>query len=109
MTVRRSRKAATPPDTAEIHSKEFAKAIEDLLETLEMATPEEKQKLVQDNLAEVLIPQQEEPLLVSNPEGLLTSLGYLFCLVTPRGVPRKETDVLSFPDEHRPAVRLSGV
>ena len=61
-------------------------AIEDLLGTLELATPEEKKKLMQANVAEVQIPQQEEPLLVSNPEGLLTSLGCFFRLVTPRGV-----------------------
>ena len=81
-------------------------AIEDLLGTLELATPEEKKKLMQANVAEVQIPQQEEPLLVSNPEGLLTSLGCFFRLVTPRGVARKETAILPFPDQHRPVVRL---
>jgi len=106
---RRSRKAAMPPEIAEIDAKKVEMAIVDLLETLELATPEEKKKLMQANVAEVRIPQQEEPLLVSNPEGLLTSLGCFFRLVTPRGVPRKETDVLPFPDEHRPAVRLAGV
>ena len=46
---------------------------------------------MQENVAEVLIPKEEELLLVSNPEGLLTSLGCFFRLVTPRGVEHKTT------------------
>lgn len=80
---RRSRKAAMPSEIAEIGSKDVAKAIEDLLGTLVLATPEEKKKLMQANVVEGLIPHQEEPLLVSNPEGLLTSLRCFFSLVTP--------------------------
>ena len=82
----RCRKATLPPEIAEIDFQDVAKTVENLLKTLETATPEEKKKLMQENVAEVLIPKEEEPLLVSNPEGLLTSLGYFFCLVTPRGV-----------------------
>tara|TARA_Y100000588_G_C13774818_1_gene719775 strand:+ start:372 stop:545 length:174 start_codon:yes stop_codon:yes gene_type:complete len=46
---------------------------------------------MQENVAEVLIPKEEELLLVSNPEGLLTSLGCFFRLVTPRGFEDKTT------------------
>ena len=71
VTERRSRKAAMPSEIAEIDSKDVAKAIEDLLGTLETATPEEKKKLMQANVAEVRIPSRRSPCWYPTQRGFL--------------------------------------
>jgi hypothetical protein len=83
-----------PLELEEIDLEEAAKTIENLAETLEEATPEEKKALMQENVAEIRIPKKEEPLLVSNPEGLLRPAGCFFCLVTPRGTAMEATTLM---------------
>jgi len=75
MTERRQKAATASVELEDIDLEEAKAAIENLTEVLEDATPEEKKALMRENVAEILIPKNEEPLLVSNPEGLLTSLG----------------------------------
>jgi len=71
----REKKALTPADLGDIDIEEVKAAIASLSEVLEDATPEEKKALMRDNVTEIQIDKEREPLLISNPEGLLTSLG----------------------------------
>ena len=87
LEIERLEKAATASvELEDIDLEEARAAIENLAEILEDATPEEKKALMRENVTEIQIPKNEEPLLVSDPEGLLTSLGCFFRMVTPRGV-----------------------
>ena len=83
---RREKAATVSVELEDIGPEEARAAIENLAEVLEDATPEEKKALMRENVTEIRIPKNEEPLLVSDPEGLLTSLGCFFRMVTPRGV-----------------------
>ncbi len=85
-TERRQKAATASVELEDIDLEEAKVAIENLTEVLEDATPEEKKALMRENVAEIRIPKNKEPLLVSNPEGLLSSLGCFFRMVTPRGV-----------------------
>jgi hypothetical protein len=76
-----------------------------LLSGPKFATPIEQKDLLKEHVTEIRVARNGPALLEANPAGLLRCIE----MVTPRGVPRKETDVLPFPDEHRPAVRLAGV
>ena len=53
---------------------------------------------MRENVSEIRIPERGKPLLVSNPEGLLTSVSSLFHLVTPRGVAKKVPRVEARPE-----------
>ena len=77
--------ASVPLDVGDIDMEEVREGLKDLQQTLQFATPEERKSLLRENVSEIRIPEKGKPLLVSNPEGLLTSVSSLFHLVTPRG------------------------
>ena len=76
--------ALVPVDVGDIDMEEVREGLKDLQQTLQFATPEEKKSLMRENVSEIRIPERGKPLLVSNPEGLLTSVSSLFHLVTTR-------------------------
>ncbi len=84
---RREKEATASAELADIDLEGAKAAIENLTEVLEEATPEEKKALMRENVTEIRIPKNKEPLLVSNPEGLLSSLGCFFRGVTPKRSP----------------------
>ena len=83
---KQERLAFVPVVVGDIDMEEVREGLKDLQQTLQFATPEEKKSLMRENVSEIRIPERGKPLLVSNPEGLLTSVSSLFHLVTPRGV-----------------------
>ena len=95
---RQERLALVPMDVTDINMKEVREGLKDLHQTLQYATPEERKSLMRENVSEIRIPQRGKPLLVSNPEGLLTSVSSLFHLVTPRGVHKKVPKVKARPE-----------
>ena len=90
---RREKAATASVELEDIDLEEAKVAIENLTEVLEEATPEEKKALMRENVTEIRIPKNKEPLLVSNTEVLLSSLGCFFRGVTPK---RRPQDIYSF-------------
>jgi len=83
---KQERLAFVPVVVGDIDMEEVREGLKDLQQTLQFATPKEKKSLMRENVSEIRIPERGKPLLVSNPEGLLTSVSSLFHLVTPRGI-----------------------
>ena len=91
----------------EMKAHEVREALSKLRECLESGEIEKRKALLKSAIEEIRIPEKGPALLETNPTGLLASLGICEFLVTPRGVPRKET--LAFPGKNPPSVRLSGI
>jgi hypothetical protein len=87
----REKKALTPADLGGIAIEEVKAAIASLAEVLADATPEEKKALMRENVTEIQIDKEREPLLISNPEGLLTSLGMFLFNGDPEGSRKEST------------------